>query len=352
MTPPRRAARRAVLVTVFRLVVSVGLLAVLWTRFPHVSPSDLVPRWTAPNVALLLAAAGLLLCSFALSGLRWVHMLRVLGIHTPARRALSHSFAGQFLSVVLPSSVGGDVVRVRRLGTEVGDHSGVLASVMLERLTGWLTLPLLTVVGFGINGGLRHLPRASGLALAVAVVTLVCLATLLLTAGHRGIGARCADTPGWRRVVWVAHLGIDTFRREPREGTEVLLAGLAHTLTQIGAVYLMARVLGIDAVGPTALLAFYPAVAMLQVLPVAVGGLGLREGALALFLTPLGVPTERAVALGLLLYVLTIVTSLAGAPAFALGSRRAGVRRPTSAGFTGLSTAEALGGTQPAGGRR
>lgn len=339
------------MVLVVRVVVSAGLLVLLWTRFPDIAMVDLVPRWTAPNVGLLVAAVGLLLCSFLLGGLRWVHMLRVLGIRTTTRRAVSHTFAGQFVSVVLPSSVGGDVVRVRRLGAEVGDPSGVLASVMLERLTGWLTLPVLTVTGFGLNGGLRHLPRASALALVVAVATLVCLVGLLAVAGHRGVGARCADASGWRRVVWVAHLGIDTFRREPREGTEVLLAGLAHTITQIAAVYLMARVLGIDAVGPTALLAFYPAVAMLQVLPVAVGGLGVREGALALFLTPLGVPTERAVALGLLLYVLTIVTSLAGAPAFALGTRRVGARRRTPAGFTGLSTAEALGGTQAAGGR-
>ena len=40
------------------------------------------------------------------------------------------------------------------------------------------------------------------------------------------------------------------------------------------------------------------------------------------FLTPLGVPTEQAVALGLVLYALNLVMSLVGAPAFAMGSRR------------------------------
>ena len=41
-----------------------------------------------------------------------------------------------------------------------------------------------------------------------------------------------------------------------------------------------------------------------------------------LFLTPLGVPTEQSVALGLLLYALVLVGSLLGAPAFAIGGRR------------------------------
>jgi uncharacterized protein (TIRG00374 family) len=241
---------------------------------------------------------------------------------------LRHTFAGQFVSVVLPSSVGGDVLRVQRLSNEVGDRSGILASVALERLTGWLVLPMLTILGFGLNGGLRHLPGASSLALVIAIVTLSCLGLLILAAGQRRVGARYAqETTGWRRAVWTVHIGIDNLRRAPMEGTEVFLAGLFHTLTQIAAAYVAARVLGIDQVGPTALLAFYPAVAMLQVLPLAVGGLGVREGALVLFLHPLGVPDERAVALGLLLYVLTIATSLVGAPAFALGNRPTGDQR-------------------------
>ena len=64
---------------------------------------------------------------------------------------------------------------------------------------------------------------------------------------------------------------------------------------------------------------------------VCVGGLGVREWALALFLNPLGVPTERAVALGLLLYALTVATSLAGAPAFALGMRKVRTKPPAPA---------------------
>lgn len=57
----------------------------------------------------------------------------------------------------------------------------------------------------------------------------------------------------------------------------------------------------------------------------------MREWALALFLNPLGVPTERAVALGLLLYALTVATSLAGAPAFALGVRKVRTNPPAQA---------------------
>jgi uncharacterized membrane protein YbhN (UPF0104 family) len=81
-----------------------------------------------------------------------------------------------------------------------------------------------------------------------------------------------------------------------------------------------AHALDLD-IGPTALLAFIPAVAIVQVLPFTVGGLGVREGALVLFLQPLGVSVTHAVALGLLVYALHLVASLLGAPAFAIGNR-------------------------------
>ena len=56
-------------------------------------------------------------------------------------------------------------------------------------------------------------------------------------------------------------------------------------------------------------------------LPISVGGLGVREGLLAFFLHSLGVPTGQAVAVGLLWYAMTLLVSLLGAPAFAVGHR-------------------------------
>jgi glycosyltransferase 2 family protein len=88
------------------------------------------------------------------------------------------------------------------------------------------------------------------------------------------------------------------------------------------------------AAGPTALLAFFPAVAIAQVLPVGISGLGIREGAFVLFLGSLGVPDEQAVALGLLLYLLNLGVSLLGAPAFAFGGRSSAPAVPRATAAT------------------
>jgi len=87
-----------------------------------------------------------------------------------------------------------------------------------------------------------------------------------------------------------------------------------------------AGALGIDAATVTVLLAFYPAVLVAQVLPIGINGLGIREWTFTLFLEPLGVPAEQAVALGLLLYLANLVVSLGGAPVVAFGRDEAGRR--------------------------
>ncbi|MEO6629255.1 MAG: lysylphosphatidylglycerol synthase domain-containing protein, partial [Aquihabitans sp.] len=110
--------------------------------------------------------------------------------------------------------------------------------------------------------------------------------------------------------------------RQPTATAKILATGFAYQLILIGAALMAARALDLPAgVGPTALLAFVPAVLIAQVLPISISGLGVREGLFALFLHPLGVPRSQAIALGLLLYLLNLVVSLFGAPAFAAGHR-------------------------------
>ena len=58
-----------------------------------------------------------------------------------------------------------------------------------------------------------------------------------------------------------------------------------------------------------------------QVLPISISGLGVREGAVRPVPPPLGVPRGQAIALGLLLYLLNLLVSLLGAPAFAMGRK-------------------------------
>jgi uncharacterized membrane protein YbhN (UPF0104 family) len=296
------------------------MLALLFWQLPDFDPSELVPEWTAATPVWLALAIVLTFGSIVLSAVRWQQVLHALELKGPLRHLVSYYFAGQFVSNALPTTIGGDVVRVARLSRENGEAPGTFASVVLERLTGWIVLPLITFVGFLVNPGLRELGAATAVALTIAAATLVALVAVVVAVGNDRLFGRFADREGWRRFAGAVHLGIDRLRRHPSAAVNVLLAGLAYQLVLVLAALMASEALGMTGdVGFTALLAFLPAVLIAQVMPIGISGLGIREGAFVLFLHPLGVPNEQAIALGLILYLLNFVASLAGAPSFAVG---------------------------------
>jgi uncharacterized protein (TIRG00374 family) len=306
---------------VIRLLLSALMLAVLVWRIPPIELDEVMPELTTRTVGWLIVAMVLTLVAVVLSAVRWQRVLEVLGLHAALRHLLSYNLAGQFVSNVLPTTIGGDVLRYARLSRETGESPKTFASVVLERLTGWIVLPLISVAGFLVNPPLQHLGRATQVAVGLAFVTLTGLAILLYAVADQRIGGRFEARDGWRRFAGAVHLGLDRLRREPVAAANVLLVGFAYQLVLVLAAVAAAQALGVRPAGLTALLAFFPAVAIAQVLPIGISGLGVREAAFVLFLAPLGVEAQDAIALGLLLYLLNLGVSLLGAPAFAIGGR-------------------------------
>ena len=319
------------LLTVARLLASFGMLAFLLTKFTTFNLDELLPEWHASTLAWLLCGLALMIFAVGLAAARWQRVADVLHLHARLRTFFSQYLAGMFVSSVLPSTIGGDVVRVSRLSATTGDSPGSFASVILERVSGWVVLPLLTLAGLAIHPSLLHLGNASRLALLLAVGALVVLAVLVAASISPKLAGRMVHNEGWTRFIGAVHLGMEQFRRAPAAVAAVLGVSLAYQLTLVVAAWMIGHALGLN-IGITVLLAFMPAVAMAQVLPISIGGLGLREGALVLFLHPLGVSSEHAIAFGLLIYGMTLLVSLLGAPAFAVGAgKRPGSPAPAAA---------------------
>jgi uncharacterized membrane protein YbhN (UPF0104 family) len=223
----------------------------------------------------------------------------------------------------LPSTIGGDVLRVSRLtNSSTVPGTSVFASVVIERLTGWIVLPVLTLAGLLLSPSLLRLGMASRLALALSIGTMVLLAVIVFAAGSRRMAGRFAANEGWTRFIGAVHLGIDSLRHRPQAAAGIMAVATVYQLSPVLAAFFATRALGLH-LPMVALLAFTPVVAIAQVLPLSLNGLGIREGAFVLFLGPLGVSAGQAVAVGLIIYATTLAVSLLGAPAFAVGSRRA-----------------------------
>jgi len=301
-----------------RLLVSAVFLGILVSRGAEIR--DSIPRDHPLQTALLLAAAVVtMLVGIVLSAWRWQEVLLVFDARVSIRTLTAHHLAGQFVGNVLPSTIGGDVLRVARLSKTVNSKETAFASVVLERLSGMLALPLLVVVGFAFEPSLLDADHA-WFALLVAGITLGVLGLILVAAGHPGLAGRFASNENWTRFIGAVFQGIDRGRRDPRRLLGVLASALLYQVTIVASYLFIFRAL--DAHVPiAALFAFIPAVSMLQALPISFGGLGVREGALVLFRDGLGVTSGVATTAGLLWYGSLVLVSMLGAPIVAIGMR-------------------------------
>jgi glycosyltransferase 2 family protein len=298
----------------FRVAASAGMLALL---LPRIHLASLFPRPQLSTLGWLVGGLAVYTLAVFLSTVRWAQVLEAMEIPSDLPPLVSHTLAGMFVSNFLPSTVGGDVLRVTRLAAANGQRQTSVASVVVERLTGFFVLPFITLVALVGNPTLLQFGQASRLTLTVALGTLAALAIILLLVASPRVGERFAGR-SW--LGFVARM-----RQDPAAALRVFVSALAYQLAMVAGAWMAGHAMGIQ-VGWSAMMAFIPIVAIAQVLPISVSGLGLREGALVLLLVPLGVSTGQAVAFGLLLYGMNMVVSLLGAPAFAVGTRPARVQ--------------------------
>jgi uncharacterized protein (TIRG00374 family) len=300
-----------------RMVVSAVLLGILVSRIDF---EGAFPKHRHLSTIFFFALAVLTATvGIVLSAWRWQRVLAAFGTPVRLRALTSHYFAGQFVGNVLPSTIGGDVLRISRSAKNIGSSETAFAAVALERLSGFVALPLLCFLGFAINPSLLESSTA-WVALLVSGITLAALGVILLLAAHPRAAGRFRHHENWMRFIGAAHTGVERLRADPRAALGVLGTAVVYQASVVLTVFFVILTLDADVPAGTAL-AFTPVVAMAQVVPISLSGLGVREGMFVLLLHPLGVSNGRAIGIGLLWYLTMLLVSLLGAPAFAVGNR-------------------------------
>ncbi len=260
-----------------------------------------------------------LLCGFVLttiSSWRWQILLRSKGIDISLLRLISFYFIGRFFNLFLPTSMGGDVVRVVTVASHSGEKEEALASVFVERLIGMITL--LVVVSLAIVLGLRNydLPVITASLFFVAAL----LFTVLWLVFDKRLLAKISDLHADRFVVGTTLLKkltrlqdvIRDYRDKPGVLIQVFCISCLFYLTAVVNVWLSARAFVPDVSFSTMLLAV-PAIMLIMNLPVSIGGLGLMEAAYTLIFPLFGYAPALALSTALLMRFKTLVHGGIGA---------------------------------------
>lgn len=294
-----------------RVAATIGLMAwavkdVDWGRFRELLAAAAWPWW--------LAALAVTLAGQVVAGIRWAALARPLGFEFSRRFFVRRFFEGMFFSLCLPSSIGGDVVKAVRIGGSTSLRLLAACSVLADRLTGLSAL--------GVLVGTAMVARKHALSMAAAAGVFAALLTAVLAAFGIGLAVldrvHAALPEGSQARDFVGRLL--PYRRRP---SLVLLAVAWSFVVQIGgvlAVALVARAVGVQQ--PALVwVSVVPLVALAMVLPISIGGFGVRENALEFLLRDYGVPSETGIAIALLWGLCTVLAGLVGGILFLLERR-------------------------------
>jgi glycosyltransferase 2 family protein len=312
----RAGAGRRLLWTLKALVSTVLLIWIL----RRASLDEVLVALGDANLALVAAALGLAVGAWTISVSRWRILLASRAVRVPFLKTLRSHLSAIFFNNLLPSTVGGDTLRVYDSWRWGAGKAGAVAIVGLDRLLGMLALLIYAVVALllapRLAGQVPLLPLWVGLG-AVGVLTLVGCALAPMPRVRAWLEPRLGLLPEPVRTPLVTFFSaLAAFRDDRSAVNRALGLSLLLQLTAILHFYVIALALGLQ-VSLAAFFLVIPVSLAVMAIPLSVNAIGIRENVFAFFLAFYGVGAAEAVAFAWLSFGIVLFQGLLGGIVYA-----------------------------------
>lgn len=282
---------------ILKILLSLGALVYVLDR---VSLDRVFATIASVNLWAVIAALVFFNLSKIVSSLRLNYFFRILGVELGEIEALRLYYIGMFYNLFLPGGIGGDGYKIYLLKR----HRGASAKALL---------------------GVTLLDRISG------------LSALLFFAGILFLLSRYSVLYSWLvPLVWLELIAVYPvmsffYRGKTRDVLiSTTLLGMATQLLQLACAWCLVVALDLQGVWIETLTLFLLS-SVAAVLPLSIGGIGIREFVFLYGFGELGLPVEKGVAFSMLFFLITALSSFVGV------MLRHGLEVPATTGESGVS---------------
>jgi uncharacterized protein (TIRG00374 family) len=317
------------LILALKFAVS-GLL--IWFLLSNIDLDNAGARIVEMDLALFASAIGIAVVQTVPATLRWKAVLDAIGARLDFWMAWRFFYIGAFFNQILPSSVGGDAVRIyvaHRAGLTL---SGAINGVMLERVATVLALIILVAALQPLFQA--RIAEEAAVGWIVPVLAVLAVAVLAGTGLLMSLDRLPERLHRWSLVRGLTYLAGDTrkvFLTPAALAKALAWAVVGHVNISLS-VYALALGLHLE-VTATDCITLVPLVILVTTVPISIAGWGVREGAMVVAFGLVGVSPDSAVVLSVLLGIAVIISSLPGGVLWLLsGARRRDVAIATDDG--------------------
>jgi uncharacterized protein (TIRG00374 family) len=298
-----------------QIVIGVGALVLVIVK---AEPRGLAEAIKATRISYLPLAVLASIVVTWLMAYRWGVILNVRCHRIKMRRLFAYYLIGIFFMNFVPGGgVTSDVARLIYVDREVRDKPFVLSTLVYERMVGLFTLLL---IGLGATFASRiYRPTAGLFYLSEIILAIAFIASAMLMSDS--ISSRIARLAKWAgarfgipRVGEAASRTLETIvemRRYKGMLLRILLLSVMIRVIWSLGCFVVAQAMGLP-LGLPVVFAFISLVDLIRLLPISVGGLGIREWAIVLLFANAGIAREQALMFSFLAFAPTMLNAVAG----------------------------------------
>jgi glycosyltransferase 2 family protein len=304
----------------FRLVVSACILYLILSRVDCTQLARLLPT---ASLLLLFVGFSLLILDRLIMSYRWHILVRAKGMRIPFADIVRMYFVSAFLGLFMPSSVAPDFIRVYMATKHRFPVPDALSSVFLDRFIAFLTLSGLSFFSSLLTFSFSDRILVS-LWIIVATLTPLIASLAIMVAikyDYSSIKLNLSN----RIIVKIINLISDfrtsilLYKNNIFSIIKVTVFCILNHLIYILTTYVVALALNIN-IPFIYLCITVPLVSFLTMVPISLAGLGIQEGAYIYFLSQIGISSQEAFAIAVLIRIVTTLGCVPGGILYLLGS--------------------------------
>jgi uncharacterized protein (TIRG00374 family) len=293
-----------------RAAVSGALLAYVLMRVQWAEARDLVGQ---TDLFFLVVSVAVGIVMIFVSAWKWYLLLKARGKHLSLMRLFQLYLVGYFFNNVLPTNVGGDVIRGYEAGRELDDKATAMASVFVERFTGLTALVLLAVISFVSNLKLFGDTR---FAFALAAAALIYSSVFIIVVDPRPLALLSRlvrNTPLNKLMPKLQKLQavISTYRNH--RGPLFLAMVLSFVFYLLAVLNGFVSTLAFGEFVPlTNFLVIVPVIMVISMIPISLGGIGLQEWGFVFTYTAIGAGGSLGLVVAILIRMKAVFYGIIG----------------------------------------
>ena len=303
--------------TIIKIIVSTVLFVLILRKINIGSLIDtlkMLNYWYIPLILLLF------FLNYLISSIRWKSLLIFENTEKITVKYLTALyFIGAFFNNFMPTSIGGDVYKIYRLGKKINSNTNAFTATFMERFTGMVALVIISYLGlvktfdFWLNIASKYVPTSKYLEIELKVLLYFgfWICAILFFSLLKILG---------KKVKKIREVQESLFLYRNRK-KELVIAFVSSFIVQLMAIlsqYFVFKALGVNLEFGYAFFIF-PVIILASFFIPSLNGIGVQDALYIQFFEIVGVSSPIALSASIVYHLFRLFVSLVGGAIYAFG---------------------------------